>query len=301
MGKIKCYHHNDTDGEAAAAVVNLKYPNDEIEFISTSYPFSIDALRYQYSVGIDHIFFVDLSFNEDNVPELKELVKTGIPITWIDHHITSKKLLEDRDDFPSEITTVVNTDHCGAYLTYQHLHGWATEVPIPFIRLVDVWDRHVTESREWEMAVNFQYAITAVKNLNPKSDVWRELIVGGIPILDYHIKRGQIIAEYLQEYNKSIINKTGVITNIRGIKCLAVNYVGTSMIFDHIRNKFPICMAWNFTGAGYKYSIYTDNSDIDCAAIAKTFGGGGHPGAAGFHSEQLLFITEHCEKYTGEE
>ena len=319
MGKIVCFHHNDTDGEAAAAIVNLKYPDKEKEFIPTSYPFSINALRFQFAIGIEHIFFVDLSFREGNIPELNELAKTGIPITWIDHHLSSKNVLDKhKDEFNPEINVVIDTNHCGAYLTYMYLHSnddiihntthcgvyssHISDVSIPiFIRLVDVWDRHVTDSREWDAAVNFQYAITAVKNLQPTSDVWRELMVGGIPILDYHIKKGQIIAEYLQEYNRHIIEKTGVITSIRGIKCLAINYVGTSMVFDQVRSKFPICMAWRHTGSEYEYSIYTDRNDINCAAIAETFGGGGHPGAAGFHSEQLLFITEDCEEYTREE
>jgi nanoRNase/pAp phosphatase (c-di-AMP/oligoRNAs hydrolase) len=36
-------------------------------------------------------------------------------------------------------------------------------------------------------------------------------------------------------------------------------------------------------------SLYSTRDDIDCGAIAKTYGGGGHKGAAGFQCDTLPF------------
>lgn len=36
-------------------------------------------------------------------------------------------------------------------------------------------------------------------------------------------------------------------------------------------------------------AIYSSNKEIDCSKIAESFGGGGHKGAAGFSSDELLF------------
>jgi nanoRNase/pAp phosphatase (c-di-AMP/oligoRNAs hydrolase) len=40
---------------------------------------------------------------------------------------------------------------------------------------------------------------------------------------------------------------------------------------------------WNF-------SLYNDNGKVDCSVIAKSFGGGGNNGAAGFRIKDLSKI-----------
>ena len=39
----------------------------------------------------------------------------------------------------------------------------------------------------------------------------------------------------------------------------------------------------------WNVSLYSTKPDIDCGAIAKSFGGGGHKGAAGFQCKDLPF------------
>jgi len=48
-------------------------------------------------------------------------------------------------------------------------------------------------------------------------------------------------------------------------------------------------MVWVFDGKKYSYSIFSSNPNIDCSKIAESYGGGGHKGAAGFSSDELLF------------
>jgi nanoRNase/pAp phosphatase (c-di-AMP/oligoRNAs hydrolase) len=42
----------------------------------------------------------------------------------------------------------------------------------------------------------------------------------------------------------------------------------------------------------WKVSMYTTKDEIDCGAIAKHFGGGGHKGAAGFVCTRLPWGTK---------
>lgn len=37
-------------------------------------------------------------------------------------------------------------------------------------------------------------------------------------------------------------------------------------------------------------SLYNDNGEVDCSKIAKTYGGGGHKGAAGFLTSDILLL-----------
>jgi nanoRNase/pAp phosphatase (c-di-AMP/oligoRNAs hydrolase) len=43
------------------------------------------------------------------------------------------------------------------------------------------------------------------------------------------------------------------------------------------------CMCFHMTSDKMiSASLYNDNGEVDCSVIAKSFGGGGHKGAAGF-------------------
>lgn len=59
------------------------------------------------------------------------------------------------------------------------------------------------------------------------------------------------------------------------------------MIFNDYRDKYPVCVMYQFTGECWKYSVYT-NGQLDASALASVFGGGGHKGAAGFITDSLL-------------
>ena len=64
-------------------------------------------------------------------------------------------------------------------------------------------------------------------------------------------------------------------------------------------------MTYQFNGKHWSFSIYTTKDDIDCSAIAKKRGGGGHKKAAGFEAKDLSvilpFITAHNDETNDDE
>lgn len=57
---------------------------------------------------------------------------------------------------------------------------------------------------------------------------------------------------------------------------------------------YDICMNYCYSGKDVKFSLYSQTPGVDCGAIARLFGGGGHPGAAGFSTslpEAINFIS----------
>lgn len=48
-----------------------------------------------------------------------------------------------------------------------------------------------------------------------------------------------------------------------------------------------MCAYMQLANGKWKVSLYSTKPEIDCGAICKTFGGGGHPGAAGFVCDEL--------------
>lgn len=298
INQLYIYHHNDADGIAAAAMVNLAYPTANKKFISTGYPVKFRAEEFKFMSNPKDItvFFVDLSFkNWKELNELKELCSVVGKVIWIDHHESSINLVKPSSpDYPDNFDMVVNDTRCGAVLTYQYLHP--KEVIPKFLGIIDIYDRHTGSPKDLEMATSLNLELMAVPNLSPTSEIWTTLMTGGDVVLQHEMDRGHITYEYLDNYYRGYVKKNAVITKVLGIECICVNAPGNSMLFNSVEDKFPLRLAWHFTGRDYKYSIFSDGS-IDCSGIAATFGGGGHPGAAGFSSDQLLFIDSYCEQY----
>ena len=66
-------------------------------------------------------------------------------------------------------------------------------------------------------------------------------------------------------------------------------YKSNSLIFgEDIYNTYPICVVFAYDGEYYEYTLYSSDKNVDCSKIAEKFGGGGHKGAAGFRSKELV-------------
>lgn len=289
---IYCYHHNDLDGITAGAVVRLRFPTEDIEFESISYP--VDKERILTSIsnrdGIITLYFVDISFTENDKDFLVDLSKLcdekNIMLVWIDHHTASANLVKNWKDIPP-FFKYVDEHGCGAVLAYEYFHkDDNSKIPM-FLLLVDAWDRHLVSSNLWQSAIYFNYAMMAEEELTPNSKVYNELLSSKVYVATM-VDTGKIIYNYVKKTSINTLASDAFVFNFKGFKCLGLNYHGSSMVFDSVRSRYPLCMQWHYDGHLYHYSIYTDDKSIDCSGIANMYGGGGHRGAAGFSSNTLL-------------
>jgi len=62
-------------------------------------------------------------------------------------------------------------------------------------------------------------------------------------------------------------------------------------------NEFDICIGFVFDGLRYTVGLYSQKLDV--SEIAKKYGGGGHPGAAGFVCKQLPFSASMAKNDVG--
>jgi hypothetical protein len=63
---------------------------------------------------------------------------------------------------------------------------------------------------------------------------------------------------------------------------------------DYHKDGYDGCACFHFDGKVWKFSLYNDNSKVDCSQIAKQYGGGGHFSASGFILNQEQF-NKYCE------
>ena len=102
------------------------------------------------------------------------------------------------------------------------------------------------------------------------------------------IENGKVIEKYMIKWYADYCKQHSYESEINGVKCLVCNIRANSILFGDLINDYPVVAIWVYNGTQYKYSIYSNKENVDCSKIAEKFGGGGHKGAAGFVSTELL-------------
>lgn len=276
---IYVFHHNDIDGHASAYLVKAAFPVSIIRFIRCDYTFPLSIYASEIEPE-DQVFIVDYSFTESTVAELKALMGTTDNLVWIDHHKISIELVEKYPELVS-VAGILDVRMSAAALTYQYFHENMIRLP-EWIKLVSDYD---TWQKKYTATDSFQYGLLA-SDWSVDSDLWS--VLSDSMVLASIISKGEVIMNFVRGNDDNNLKQYGFETEFCGHKCLAINSrCQSSMIFDNYRNKYPVCVMYQFTGKCWKYSVYTD-SHLDASALASVYGGGGHKGAAGFVSDTLL-------------
>lgn len=240
---------------------------------------------------------------------------SGCALTWI--YTTYLKFMNDvsysdKTELANRILTMVATepDIYSAYYALKNISNTMNAVSpnvakdlleklyapelIIYAHRYDIWniDRNV---------LLFSYG---EHNYNPTDSNILDLLDmrgSGGSIMKY-IEDGKIIEDYINTQNKQYIDRYGFECTIdfidmskRGHRdqttysVFAMNTTNrTSLTFGDNMSRYDICIPFIFDGSKYTYSMYTDKDNINCAELCTILGGGGHPKAAGFSSEDLL-------------
>ena len=284
---MKVFYHNDKDGRCSAATVALFTGNyEDKDYIECDYT---KPLPLNVVTDGEVVYILDIAFTTKTVFQLVNLVNMGCDVTWIDHHKSSIDLLDHaRLEWLKSmcVTSVLSVAYSGAALTYMHLYGVDYD-QVPYaVKLVDDYDR-------WIYALDpdtthFNVGLDTVKH-NALDAIWRDLLSSDSEKLGTLIDKGAIIKDYIDRDNESYRDSLAFETIVSGYKCLAVNKKSNAWIFGDKNDKYPLVMTMTFNGEVWQYTIYSSDKSIDCSTIAKSYGGGGHPSAAGWTSEELLF------------
>lgn len=286
---MKCFYHNDLDGRCSGSIV-AQYENNynKEDFFEVDYIIQLPLDKIQEN---EKVYFVDYSFKKDTIWQLEEILKKTKDVVWIDHH-TSSINLEKELPWTKDIVGVRQEKISGAGLTYMYLYNCQFENLPYYIQLVSDYDcwlyKYEPDTTYFKIGIEMQ-------NYDALDDVWKALYesfqddvclsisVGSI------IQDGKLVKRYIDKNNDMYRNNYSYETEIEGLKCLVVNKKSNSWVFGEKYNEYPLVMVWVFNGTKYSYSIFSSNPNVDCSKIAEKYGGGGHKGAAGFSSDELLF------------
>lgn len=297
---MKCFYHNDADGKCSAFWVKLSAGltdlenNYENEFIEMDYskPFPMDKINKD-----EMVYIVDFSISPE---EMRSLLKITKDVTWIDHHKTA---IEKYVDFDEDIRGVRYDGVAGCMLTYCYIHHMtdrgtgaikpfdikmAEDAPM-FTKLIADWD--VWKFQYGDDTRHFVTAFNAY-DFDPESKLWDRFICFPDDMWNSAtselIFQGITMMEYRDGWATEVCKSKGFYIDFEGYKCFALNLPNcNSDYFKSIDSRtYDILIPFSFDGEKWVYSLYSQT--VDVSKIAKTYGGGGHKGAAGFVSKELI-------------
>jgi len=299
MMNVQIITDNDLDGIVAALVIEYALKLKGNYNIGIRYTHHSTLLRMLENMDPDHIDWLILT---DLAPDNAHLLKRfPCRITVIDHHLGSVHRLADQPYVERFLNT--SGQHCAASLALlyakEHILGSAH----PNYTDLSVFNRLVEITRDWDLWIlkipESRILALAADVMDPRiihSELKRYLDLESrqefqITWINRTIYQAYAIAlkEIEESEELAIRTQTHLMLNWNGMVCnfiTAVCFGYASMVADFLnRSNGGDNVILLLDLKTRRFSLRTDRSDIDVSQIAKRFGGGGHPKAAGFEHE----------------
>lgn len=257
--------HNDLDGVGCAVLFSavMERTGKEYRCYFEDYR-TVNERIIQVLASKPHkILLTDISPDE-KVAEL--LDKSGIPIHLFDHHRTALWL----NSYP---WANVDTSYCATRLLYDHIKRTWDGVTMykHFVYLVNDWDMWLHEYETSKMLNTFLTAIGKERFVKRfLNDPWPIFNSNEEMIIEVELERKE-------EYVQKAVEKAKIYNNNYAVT-IAEKY--KSEIGEKLLQLAPIAVI--IDPREDTVSLRSKDDKHDVSEIAKKFGGGGHPRAAGF-------------------
>lgn len=279
------YHSADLDGHCSGAIIKHRFPEAELHPINYNQPFPWDVI----GPG-DTVYMADFCLEP-----FEQMVRlsASCSLIWIDHHISSIEA-EAYRAYGETIQGAREVGKAGCELTWEYLYP-DREMP-EFVRLLgryDVWDHR--DMHKWDNEIlPFQYGLR-LEDTDPLRNwmFWDNLFRADDLFYRDTIGKGKVILAYDNQTSARYMHSHSYEMQFEGLRALIVN-VGnvSSRFFESMYDpaKHDIMIAYScIRGQFWGVTLYSDKPGVDCSALAKKHGGGGHKGAAGFPCKEHPF------------
>lgn len=266
----KIIHHNDLDGCCSAHLVYKHLHCDkDITFIEVDYGRRVPEVN-----NGDDIWIVDFSFTPEIMEKWQDVASS---VTWIDHH---KSAVDKFATFHKLISGVrKDGDKSACALTHAYLYG--TEMPY-YVQAISNIDIHnICEPDDLLFYLGMQ-----ANDYSPANRVWLraddhpELVINqGCDIYEYLMNEGVRYVADNGYWVKSTFGK------VNGFVCNNGN-------IHSMKAYAPEADVWatfNYNPES-KWTVILYSDTVNVEEIAKVFGGGGHPYAAGFQTNDIRVV-----------
>ena len=267
------YHENCNDGFTAAWEARKALGYVSVAYLPCSYGKEIDV-----QLEVERLYLLDFSVS---LEKYNEWYAEGKSIVILDHHKTA---MEELKDLPG---VHIDESHCGAYWTWLYFNNInANSTASKLVQYVedrDCWRWELPYSREvsaYIFSLDYDFNEWAqLESQLEQEDSFNSIVSQGTALLRHQSKS----VDYL------IKNKAEEIL-IDGYTVMAVNSIMYQSEIGEALNNHYKCdfAAIYYHDKGDRAWSLRSQGDMDVSQVAKKFGGGGHPNAAGFVEKEIV-------------
>jgi oligoribonuclease NrnB/cAMP/cGMP phosphodiesterase (DHH superfamily) len=288
------YHASDFDGQCSGALIRYNHPDVELIGLDYGDPYPIEKTK-----GRD-VWMVD--YSPQPVYMMIQAAQAARNFVWIDHH---KSAIEEwgkqQQSFEDELATGkirvrLDSELAACELTWKYLYG--TPVMPEAVHLLgryDVWDHSDPKTKPFQLGMKAQKALIDLSH--KESAIEWAFLFNGAPVDTRPefltiLLNGETIQRYVNNQNASSARGMAFNTTLDGLRCVALNKMGGSPIFESVYDplKHDCMLGFALRGDGlWTVSLYSTKLNVDVSVVAKHYDGGGHKGAAGFQCMGLPF------------
>lgn len=310
------WHRADFDGVCSAAIVKKFVPDCELYGIDYGDPFpwdkvmdgpQVSAAELEAGSGLPRrqVFMVDFSLPPGEMKRLAEVSD----LVWIDHHRSAIEAVTVAGIHGLREVGRAGCELCWEWFT----DSWPVKDPPEAVRLLgryDVWD---AENPDWPRIEAFQFGMRAQGDyvMDPthpfwgavvSPDLWRredteKRVEWGLMILSYRDQEAKSLCadgvhvEHLFPPGGPFKGQWVNQQSVEGWRLICLNSLQRgswqfNSVWDPEKHD-AMCVYGRLKNGKYRVSLYSTKEEVDCGAIAKALGGGGHKGAAGFICDKL--------------
>ncbi len=255
------YHGGCPDGFGSAYAAWKKF-GDAAEYIPVKYGLPVPA-----GLAGRELYMIDFCYPK---PLMNDILAEAKSLVVLDHHIGTKEIVES---MPAHI---FDANRSGATIAWSYFHP-NTSVPL-FLQ-------YVTEADLYRFALPNSHSVIAYAYTHPFTfESWDALVtrIEKPKELEEIVSLGDIYSEYRSALIEQIANQA-VLVSFEGYECYlasATNIFASDVGHFLVNKKPPMALVANVHGDVLNVSLRSDPSQVDVAAVARKYGGNGHPQAA---------------------
>jgi oligoribonuclease NrnB/cAMP/cGMP phosphodiesterase (DHH superfamily) len=283
LENLVIYHGNCADGMGAAWAAFHHFGNQaeyRVGVYGEEFP-NLDQFRMRC------VYLVDFTYSPN---QLRQIASVASRVVILDHH-RSAMLAFKGEVFSSNVWITFNMEKSGARLAWEHFHEAPAPKLIQYIEDRDLWHWKLDNSHAINAFIrSFDFSMNDYKilHLQLESPIqFKEAITVGEYLLHQQRKSTNGIAKnaYLNLLGSASGTKRVMFINT----CSLTSEVGNQLLTDDPSIDF---VAGWFDLADRRVWSLRSADKFDCSELAKLYGGGGHPNAAGFTTSTRFMLQE---------
>lgn len=256
------YHGGCPDGFGGAYSAWKKF-GDTADYIPVKH-----GLPAPENLAGKKLYFVDFCYPEEI---MNTIIKSADSVTVLDHHLGNRDVVEKMPEH------VFDEKRSGATIAWSYFHP---NIPVPILlKYVEDGDLYVFKLPDSRAIISYAYAQPF------HFDNWDILVekLENETERSMLIERGKVYSEHFAILVEQIANKATLVS-FEGFECYLVT--AADMFKSDVGNRLArlkahIGIIVNFRGDVLSVSLRSDRS-VDVSAIARKYGGNGHPHSSAF-------------------